>query len=246
MLALLRTRRWIGFTLVVIGAIVAFGLLSTWQWSRAEDRRQERIALQSAAAVEPFPLAALELSSGLAPTDEWRPVVVEGEYLPGTEVAVRKRPLNARNGFWVMTALQRSEGGVVGVNRGWLPAGADALATPDIPAPPAGTVSVAGYLRAFEDADPDRNEGLPAGQVAAPAPVLLPDVGGTVLAYVQLTESVPEQDGLIPLSLPEVNEGQNISYAVQWLLFAGVAMAGWFFFLRREAREDALAGAERG
>jgi cytochrome oxidase assembly protein ShyY1 len=61
-----------------------------------------------------------------------------------------------------------------------------------------------------------------------------------------LTESVPEQDGLIPLSLPEVNEGQNISYAVQWLLFAGVAMAGWFFFLRREAREDALAGAERG
>lgn len=246
MLALLRTRRWIGFTLVVIGAIVAFGLLSAWQWSRAEDRRQERIALQTAAAVAPMPLAALDLSAGLAPADEWRPILVEGEYLAGTEVAVRKRPLNARNGFWIMTALARSEGGVVWVNRGWLPAGADALATPDIPAPPAGSVAVSGYLRAFEDADPDRNEGLPAGQVAAPAPVLLPDVGSTVPAYLQLTESVPEQDGLIPLSLPEVSEGQNISYAVQWLLFAGVAMAGWFFFLRREAREDALAGAERG
>lgn len=38
--------------------------------------------------------------------------------------------------------------------------------------------------------------------------------------------------------MPEVDEGRNISYAVQWLLFAVIAVAGWFYFLRREARED--------
>ena len=58
-----------------------------------------------------------------------------------------------------------------------------------------------------------------------------------------VTASDPAQEALIPVPLPEVDEGQNISYAVQWLLFAGVAMAGWFFFLQREAREDAMAGA---
>ena len=45
-------------------------------------------------------------------------------------------------------------------------------------------------------------------------------------------------DGFV-LPVPTIDEGQNISYAVQWLLFAAVAMGGWFFFLRREAIEEA-------
>ena len=246
MLALLRTRRWLGFTAVVIGAIVAFGLLSAWQWSRAEQHRQERLALQAAAESEATPFAAIDLGQGITASDEWRPVVVDGTYLPGAEVVVRKRPLNAQNGFWVMSALETQAGRVVWVNRGWMPTGVDALATPVVPDPPAGTVEVTGYLRAFEEADADRNEGLPAGQVAAPATVLLPEVGAVGQAYVQLISSVPEQESLVPLPLPEVDEGRNISYAVQWLLFAGVAMAGWYFFLQREAREDAMAAAGIG
>jgi len=31
----------------------------------------------------------------------------------------------------------------------------------------------------------------------------------------------------------------NYSYAGQWLLFAMVAICGWFYFLRREAKEGA-------
>jgi cytochrome oxidase assembly protein ShyY1 len=41
---------------------------------------------------------------------------------------------------------------------------------------------------------------------------------------------------LVIVPLPQIDEGQNISYAVQWILFALVAMVGWFVFLRREAR----------
>jgi cytochrome oxidase assembly protein ShyY1 len=39
--------------------------------------------------------------------------------------------------------------------------------------------------------------------------------------------------------MPDVDENRNLSYAGQWLLFALVAVGGWFFFLRREARDDA-------
>jgi cytochrome oxidase assembly protein ShyY1 len=234
---LLRTRRWQGFTAVVVGAILAFGLLSHWQWSRAEERRAERVALQSALSAEPVAIASLD-PADLA-DDEWRTVSVRGEYREDLQAGARKRPLDTRNGFWLITPMESTTGALVWVNRGWLPAGKDALSTPPFPAPPTGTVTVTGQLRLFEEADPRGNEGLPDGQIAAVSPTLLPPAGETLPAYVQLTTSDPEQDGLVVLPLPEVDEGRNISYAIQWLLFAIIALGGWFFFLRREAREDA-------
>ncbi len=241
---LLRTRRWLGFTALVLGSIVAFGLLSNWQWSRADDRRAERVALQAALSSAPAPLESIDLATGPRPDDVWRAVTARGTYLADEQAVVRKRPLDARNGFWLMTPLQTDAGPVVWVNRGWLPAGVDALSTPALPAPPAGEVVVTGYLRAFDAADPGDNEGLPAGQVAAPAQVLLPPTGTAVPAYIQLSASDPSQDGLIALPLPEVDEARNISYAIQWLLFAMVAIGGWFFFLRREAKDDAEAALQ--
>ena len=100
-------------------------------------------------------------------------------------------------------------------------------------------MQVDGYLRTFEAASDQGNTGLPPGQIAAPSPALLPDVGQSVDAYVQLATSDPEQVGLIAVPLPEIDESRNVSYAIQWLLFAAVAMAGWYFFIRREAIEDA-------
>ena len=162
-----------------------------------------------------------------------------GSYLPDSQALVRKRPLNAQNGFWAMAALKSDDGTIVWVNRGWLPTTGDALSTPDTPPLPMAPVAVTGYLRPFQDAEPDANAGLPTGQVAAAAPALLPLESGPYGAYIQLSESDPAQSGLTPLPVPEIDEGQNISYAVQWLIFAAVALGGWFFFLRREAIEDA-------
>ncbi len=236
MLNLLRTPRWLGFTAVVLIAIIAFGLLSAWQWSRAEQHRTERIALAAALAQAPRDLSAVVDES-----IEWTPVTVQGSYRADLQVVVRKRPMDSRNGFWLMTPLERAGGSSVWVNRGWLPVTGDALATPELPTPPAGTVTVTGLLRPFDTVASDANEGLPAGQISAPALSALPQVDAPVAEYVQLLSSDPEQDGLVPLPMPEIemDEGRNISYAVQWLLFAGVAIVGWFFFLRREAREDA-------
>ncbi len=238
---LLRTRRWLGFTAVVVGAIIAFGFLSHWQWSRAEERRAERVALQSALSADPVDLASLDPAT--LERDEWQMVSVRGEYLPNLQAGVRKRPLDTRNGFWLMSPMETTSGSLVWINRGWLPAGKDALSTPSFPSPPDGTVTVTGHLRLFDKVDPQGNAGLPEGQIAAPAPQLLPPAGQSLPVYVQLSTSDPEQQGLVTLPLPEVDEGRNISYAIQWLLFAGVALGGWFFFLRREAHEDAERAA---
>lgn len=249
MMSLLRTRRWLGFTVVVIVSITAFGLLSLWQWHRAEDKRDQRIELQNALAATPLPLEDVSITDGaIEDVDQWRHVTVTGTYLPGSQVLVRKRPLNAHNGFWAMTALRETDGTVVWINRGWLPTAGDALSTPDIGEPPSGTVNVTGYLRPFEDADADANTGLPAGQIAAVTPDLLPSIEDPFTGYIQLQVSDPAESDLVALPLPDVDESRNISYAVQWLIFAFVAVGGWFFFLRREAIDDrkrALEQAEK-
>ena len=233
-LTLLRTRRWIGFTSVVIVSIIAFGLLSMWQWDRAEQRAAERAAMDAAMAEDPLAWSAA--SAQVVTGGDWVPVRLVGEYRSDEQAVVRKRPLEARNGFWVMTALDTVDG-TAWINRGWIPTGGDALSTPVIPDPPAGEVIVEGVLRPFATADLARNEGLPAGQVTDPDPAILPPVAALDGGYVQLLTSAPAQQDVRPLPLPETDGGRNLSYAVQWALFALVAIAGWFFFLRREARE---------
>lgn len=239
---LLRTRRWRSFTALVAFVTIAFGLLSLWQWHRAEDKRDQRIELLNALAATPQPLN--EVAGGtVSAEDEFRHVTITGTYLPNTEAVVRKRPLDAQNGFWAMTALRADDGSVVWINRGWLPTAGDALSTPVVAPPPGGTVDVVGYLRSFETADPDANSGLPPGQIAAVAPALLPTMSNTFDGYIQLQNSAPAQEGLKTLPVPELDESRNISYALQFLLFAFVAIGGWFFFLRREAIDDAKIAA---
>ena len=233
MLSLLRTRRWLSFTAVVIIVIIAFGLLSRWQWSRAEDKQMLNFSMVSARDAEP--VAPGEVSG------EWTPVRITGTYDSVHEVVVRKRPQETVNGFWVMTPLV-SDTGTVWINRGWLRAEGNATTYPDVPGAPAGEVTVTGLWRDWQEAR--TTSGLPAGMISDVDPVVLP-VPTQYDGFLQLTDSVPNQTGLAAIQLPEIDDAQNISYAVQWILFALVCIGGWFFFLRREAREDSRhAGQE--
>ena len=89
------------------------------------------------------------------------------------------------------------------------------------------------FLRSVSRLLPD----MPDGMVGAVDPSVLPNTT-TMSGYVQLLTSTPEMAGLVPVPRPTSDEGQNISYAVQWLLFAAVGIVGWIIFLRREAIED--------
>ena len=251
MFALLRTRRWQGFTALVLLAIIAFGLLSNWQWHRAAEERTARISLLEQTAASPLTLdEALDRIGGMSRediSDLWLPVDVTGGYRAEDTVLVRQRPLDGRNGFWVVTPLQVSGDRVLWVNRGWIPAegGATTIVTP--PPSPAGQVRVAGWLRPTE---PTREviTDLPPGQVRwLDTQALSADAGFRPDAdpgvYLERTTSQPGDPGVIALPLPVIDEVQNISYAVQWILFALVAISGWVFFLRREAREDSAVVA---
>lgn len=236
-LALLRTRRWVAFTTLVLLSVVVFGLLSHWQWQRAEQRDRERVELLTRTAQTAVPLA-----SALANTPkEWQRLDLTGTYAQ-EQFAVRRRPLEGRNGFWVLSRLN-TELGPVWVNRGWVPAEADALAMPSLPTPPSGVVRVSGYYRSPESRDIEQWQGLPMGMVPAVVPDALSQLstdaaqstGAVLTGYLQLTSSEPLQEGLVELPLPSIDSSRNISYAVQWVLFAFVAVGGWGYMLRRES-----------
>lgn len=237
MLALLRTRRWLGFTALVVLAILAFGLLSRWQWHRAEEKRVQRTALESAQLAVAVDLPRGGAADSIRP---WQRIVVSGEYQPDSELVVRKRPLNGANGYWVLAPFETSDNRTVWISRGWIPASGPATDLPTIPPSPVGSIRVEGSWRQFEDVPTADQAGLPVGMLAGVDPDALP--GGTdVNGYLQAL--VADDPALTSLPVPSIDEGQNISYAVQWLLFALVAMAGWLVFLRREAREDERAKA---
>ena len=42
---------------------------------------------------------------------------------------------------------------------------------------------------------------------------------------------------------PDLTEGPHLLYAIQWYLFAGIAVAGWFVYVRREAQDRVAAAA---
>lgn len=228
MLTLLRTRRWQGFTAVVIIAIIGFGLLSRWQWDRAEEKQLQQQA-QAASQADP-----ITPQSG-ATVPEFTAITLTGTYLPETQRLVRQRPLEGRNGFWVMEQLATDQGRVW-VLRGWVPTTAQAGDSPVVPAVDAPAVTVTGVARPLPDGEvlTDRG-GLPAEQVTQIVAAQLPEPG-SMDWYLQQTASQPV-DPVVPVPLPEPDDLQNISYAVQWLLFAAVAIGGWYFFLRREAKE---------
>lgn len=237
MLSLLRSGRWLGFTATAVVAIIAFGLLSLWQWHRAEQKQAEFAVVAAAMSADPVPAAQVGTAT------PWQRVTATGTYDDAQQYLVRNRPQNGANGFQVVTLLRPADAGdpALWVVRGFLPATAAAAREVTVPDPPAGVVTVDGYAR-LSDTDPVRAAAdVPAGQITA-----VNVAGLDALASVTTTPwylLAARDPGLAPVELPAADDGRNLSYAGQWLLFAAIAVGGWYYFLRREANEVAAAAA---
>jgi cytochrome oxidase assembly protein ShyY1 len=249
-LEVLRQRRWLGFTAFVVAMLGLCIVLANWQWHRYQLRQAENARLDAALAAAPVPVDALlePVPAGpgqaplpaLPPELEWRAVTATGTFDEAAQTAIRRRPLDGRNGYWIVTPLV-TETGTLLVNRGWVPTPeGDASTTPVAPDPPAGTVTVTGRLRSVEVTEP--TEAPPPGQAWAVDPAALaPASTATVLpAYVQLESAEPAAaEGLTsPLPVPGHQGMNNLVYTVQWLLFALVGLVGWWRLMRQESRGD--------
>ncbi|MFI6010766.1 SURF1 family protein [Streptomyces sp. NPDC051243] len=248
----LLSRQWVILTLVALLLIPTMIRLGFWQLHRYEERSARNQLVADALGAKPVPVEELT-SPGHTVTSKqrYRTVTAEGRFDTDREIVVRRR-VNADEevGFHVLTPFVLTDGKVLLVNRGWIPAdGPSQTAFPKIPAPPSGQITVTGRLMPDEttEASGIKNlEGLPDRQVMLinseqearrlDARVL----GGYVV------QTAPEPKGDTPelIGKPgDENAPLNYAYAVQWWLFAAGVPIGWVILARREARERRAAAA---
>ncbi|MGD9957095.1 MAG: SURF1 family protein [Candidatus Nanopelagicales bacterium] len=250
-----RQPKWLALGFVVLLVIPSFLLLSRWQLHRLDERRHFNDLVTSHSAAEPVPVDRVmrpgDPLDTIGDDQRWLPVTATGRYDAAATVLVRKRPLDGKNGFWVVTPLITSTGAVLAVNRGWVAAEGGATETQAVPAPPAGEVSIVGRIQPSEEAPETQPGDLPQGQVTDLSVPLVAGGAPAYPGYVQLVTSTPAESAeLTPIPIPDLSDGPHLSYAVQWIFFAVVAVVGFVVLVRREsdyaAAEEALAAADTG
>jgi len=231
--------RWVSLAVFVVLMVIACLLLSRWQFHRLHTREAyNSVVSQNINRAPVTPDEVLAVGRPMTKADLWRSVGVSGHYDASHVLLVRKRSLESQAGFYVMTPF-RSESGVgIWLNRGWIRAAATAQATPDVPPTPTGTVTVVARLRFPEPSKAYAPADLPTGQIdRIDIAQMSKRLGYTVYpAYGEvITENPATVPAPRPIPAPETSNGPHLSYALQWITFAIIAVVGFFILIRKEA-----------
>ena len=238
-------RRWGGWLALVVVFAVATSALAWWQF----DRREQKVAAIDL-VIENYDSPAVPLDSlqwrvtaeGVA-LDEWRQVIVTGRYLPDLTTLARNRPLNGQPGFLQLVPFQLSTGEVLIVERGWLPTGSRQDSPDFMPTPDTRARELVVRLRPSE---PDFRRDPVPGQIASIHLQTLADrfeLAVNTDYYGRLVSEIPPSaEYPFQMPRPTLNEGNHLSYAMQWVLFG--LMAFWaFFWAYRQDRQEQLVAA---
>lgn len=239
-------KRWINWIVLVLVFAIACGFLANWQLARRETRLASIALVQRNYDAEPVLVDQLIFNSSFQiPQDTWRPVFSTGHYLPEKALLVRNRPNNGTGGFEELVPFVTTSGNTIFVSRGWIPTGERQNYPDEVPLPNSDEVTITGRVVAEE---PVLDRGAPAGQVASINIELAADKAGlgevVTSGYVRLVSETPKSSvTLQSMPGPATEEGNNLSYAVQWIIFAAMAIAALIWRVRRDRLTE--AGKER-
>lgn len=230
-------KRWLGWLVIVVIFSIACSFLSNWQFSR---RAQVVAANDIVSNNYNQPAVSVDqvLRAGKLPIDrEWHPVALSGHYVQSSGLLVRNRPYAGTPGFHQVAIFQAADAKLYLVDRGWLPTG-ERQDSPDlIPALPTGEIELQARLR-FAEALNGRE--APLGQLAAIAPAAAAAQVGVkepvaTEFYLRLAAEVPASETAPKIeTMPELSEGNHLSYAIQWIMFAILAFVTMIYFIRQE------------
>lgn len=236
----LGTRRWITALLVVLVFVAACVELGLWQLRRLDERKKLNAAVSTnmRLSVEPLDVA---LASG---QPLYRRVTASGRYDVAEEILLTGRALNDRPGSDVLTPLKLADGRALIVNRGFVPLTVNAPGTPAT-APPGGTVTVKGVLLPSEHRGFLGQKEPATGRLTTIPRIDIPRIRqqlpyDVVPEYLLLSSQSPMPTAGSPAYesfIPDLSNGPHLSYAIQWFLFASIALSGYVAVAYRTARK---------
>lgn len=231
--------RWLALGVFVVALAIAFVNLGFWQLARLDQRRAMNDSVIAHENSTPVSFASV-FDHTIVEADQWQRVSVQGTFDADHQFLVRYRSNGEQSGYEVVTPLRTTTGQWVLIDRGFgvKPNDADYPAT--LPAPPAGQVSITGYVRRDEQGGQDAMTPVqPSNTIrlinsqALAAVLPYPLVNG----FISAIETTPAQEGdLNPVQPPALSEGNHFSYALQWFTFAGMAGIGLVVLIRSDVR----------
>jgi surfeit locus 1 family protein len=239
-----RRKGLLGPALVTLAAFVVLGALGTWQLERRAWKEALIETLTRRLSAPPIELPLAADWSKLAQEDtEYRRVRFRAEFPAGEEALVYTsgsafRPDVTGTGYWIMSPA-RAAGGVIVVNRGFVPEGRQDVNT-RAPGQHRGAVDIVGVLRwpevpgLFTPAgNPQRNLWFARDPVEI---ARAKNWGPVAPFYVEQEAPVPPgglpQPGALKVQLPN----DHLQYAITWYGLALVLLGVFGFWLRGRER----------
>ena len=227
--------RWTGWFLAASTFAVACVGLASWQIDRRSEAvsKIERVAANyDLRPVDLDEISALDAESIVA--FEWRNVELSGKYLVDQTLLVRNRAIAGQPGFVQLVPFEIATGEIIIVERGWIQADSD-LNPANAFIPTGSQKEIVARVRLGESI-PNRQS--PEGQLTS---INLPEIQEQLARELEsdfylrmVTESPAESSYPQPLSRPVLDEGNHLSYAVQWIIFAVMGFFALFWAIRQE------------
>jgi cytochrome oxidase assembly protein ShyY1 len=227
------------FALAVV--VLAYGAywLGEWQFHRLEDRKERNAQTVHNFERPPVPVdQVLAAGRPVSREDEWRPVQATGTYLPEKNIIVRYQTRDGTSGVDVVTPLDTGPGApLLLVDRGWAQTSNAGNASPDIPAPPSGQVTIEGWVRADATGDSITVTDRSARSISS---VAIGDALGAEVygGFVDVTSESPEPaEPLVHAEKPDLSQGPHFFYGLQWWFFGALAVFGFGYLAWDERRK---------
>ncbi len=216
---------------LAVGAAIVCIRLGFWQLDRHEQRAAQNALIEQRLSDPPLPLplplpldASLDLDRD---SHEFRRARVKGVFDYSREVIEQGRVVNGVPAVYLVTPLALQNGGVLLVERGYALSpdarGVDVAALRE-----SDSVVVEGVLVRLDGGTLPSDATWPIyvrrADPAALQPLFDETLEPLVLRRTVMPSDLPRGMGAAPL--PQLTGGPHLSYAVQWFLFATIAVVG--------------------
>jgi len=236
---MMASRGWARVVPLVAAVIVATLTfeLGNWQVRRAGEKEALQALIERRAHEAPVAFG------GRSTPQEWQLLTVRGRWLANRAMFIDNRVHAGLAGYYLVMPLDlAASGGVLLVNRGWVPVGEDRSRTPAV-AVPAGEVTLSGVVRVPEAKPFALSEQQVQGAVwqNVDLKAMSGYVGRPLEAFV-LQQTSDAADGLVrDWPRPDTGIERHKGYALQWygLCALVIVLTGINVFRRWRRNDDA-------